>query len=59
MQSLANLRNSLARALSERDEYALPRRLGLVHRQVDNALEKYDEWLLEKEEHEKRQRKRG
>lgn len=30
-----------------------------VHKQVDEALEKYDAWLLEKEEHEKRQRKKG
>jgi len=30
-----------------------------VHKQVDEVLEKYDAWLQEKEEHEKRQRKRG
>jgi len=30
-----------------------------VHKQVDEVLEKYDAWLLEKEEHEKRQRKRS
>jgi len=30
-----------------------------VNKQVDEALEKYDVWLQEKEEHEKRQRKRG
>jgi len=30
-----------------------------IHRQVDEVLEKYDAWLEEKEEHEKRQRKRG
>jgi len=29
-----------------------------VHKQVDEALEKYNAWLEEKEEHEKRQRKR-
>ena len=29
-----------------------------VHKQVDEALDKYDAWLQEKEEHEKRQRKR-
>ena len=29
-----------------------------VHKQVDEVLEKYDAWLQEKEEHEKRQRKR-
>jgi len=29
-----------------------------VHKQVDEALEKYDAWRQEKEEHEKRQRKR-
>jgi len=29
-----------------------------IHKQVDEALEKYDAWLQEKEEHEKRQRKR-
>jgi metal-responsive CopG/Arc/MetJ family transcriptional regulator len=31
----------------------------LVHKQIDEVLEKYDAWLQEKEEHEKRQRKRG
>ena len=31
----------------------------LINRQVDEVLEKYDAWLQEKEEHEKRQRKRG
>jgi metal-responsive CopG/Arc/MetJ family transcriptional regulator len=31
----------------------------LVHKQIDEVLEKYDTWLQEKEEHEKRQRKRG
>jgi Arc/MetJ-type ribon-helix-helix transcriptional regulator len=30
-----------------------------VHKQVDEVLEKYDAWLQEKEEHGKRQRKRG
>jgi len=30
----------------------------LVHKQIDEVLEKYDAWLQEKEEHEKRQRKR-
>ena len=30
----------------------------LINRQVDEALEKYDRWLEEKEEHEKRQRKK-
>lgn len=30
-----------------------------VHKQVDEVLEKYDAWLQEKEEHEKRQRKRS
>jgi len=30
-----------------------------VHKQVDEVLEKYDAWLQKKEEHEKRQRKRG
>jgi len=30
-----------------------------VHKQVDEVLEKYDAWLQEKEEHEKRQRKRN
>jgi len=30
-----------------------------IHKQVDEVLEKYDRWLEEKEEHEKRQRKRG
>ncbi len=30
-----------------------------IHRQVDEVLEKYDRWLEEKEEHEKRERKRG
>jgi Arc/MetJ-type ribon-helix-helix transcriptional regulator len=30
-----------------------------VHKQVDEVLEKNDAWLQEKEEHEKRQRKRG
>ena len=30
-----------------------------VHKQVDEALEKYNAWLQEKEEHEKRQKKRG
>jgi len=30
-----------------------------VHKQVDEVLEQYDVWLQEKEEHEKRQRKRG
>jgi len=29
-----------------------------VHKQIDEALEKYNAWLEEKEEHEKRQRKR-
>jgi Arc/MetJ-type ribon-helix-helix transcriptional regulator len=29
-----------------------------VHKQVDEVLEKYDSWLQEKEEHEKKQRKR-
>ncbi|MBT0160869.1 MAG: ribbon-helix-helix domain-containing protein, partial [Candidatus Bathyarchaeia archaeon] len=29
-----------------------------IHKQVDEVLEKYDAWLQEKEEHEKRQRKR-
>jgi Arc/MetJ-type ribon-helix-helix transcriptional regulator len=29
-----------------------------IHRQVDEALEKYDAWLEEKEEQEKRQRKK-
>ena len=29
-----------------------------VHKQVDEALDKYEAWLQEKEEHEKRQRKR-
>lgn len=33
--------------------------LDFVHKQVDEVLEKYDAWLQEKEEHEKRQRKRG
>jgi len=32
---------------------------GLVHKQSDEALEKYDAWLQEKEEHEKRQRKKS
>jgi len=30
-----------------------------VYKQVDEVLEKYDVWLQEKEEHEKKQRKRG
>ena len=30
-----------------------------IHTQVDEALEKYDAWLEEKEQREKRQRKRG
>jgi len=30
----------------------------LVHKQIDEVLEKYDAWLQEKEEHEKKQRKR-
>jgi len=30
-----------------------------VHKQVDEVLEKYDTWLQEKEDHEKRQRKRA
>jgi Arc/MetJ-type ribon-helix-helix transcriptional regulator len=30
-----------------------------VHTQIDEVLEKYDRWLEEKEEREKRQRKRG
>jgi hypothetical protein len=29
----------------------------LVHKQIDEVLEKYDAWLQEKEEHEKRSRK--
>jgi uncharacterized protein involved in tolerance to divalent cations len=29
-----------------------------VHTQIDEVLEKYDRWLEEKEEHEKRQRKK-
>jgi len=29
-----------------------------IHKQLDEALEKYDEWLQEKEEHEKRRKKR-
>jgi len=28
----------------------------LIHKQVDEMLEKYGKWLEEKEEHEKRQR---
>jgi len=31
----------------------------LINKQVDEVLEKYDTWLEEKEQHEKRQRKRG
>jgi hypothetical protein len=31
----------------------------LVHKQIDEVLGKYDAWLQEKEEHGKRQRKRG
>ena len=34
------------------------RALDFVHKQVDEVLEKYDAWLQEKEEHEKRQRKK-
>jgi len=30
-----------------------------VHKQVDEVLEKYAAWFEEKEEHEKRQRKKG
>ena len=30
----------------------------LVHKQIDEVLEKYDAWLQEKEENEKKQRKR-
>ena len=30
-----------------------------VYTQIDEVLEKYDRWLEEKEEQEKRQRKRG
>jgi Arc/MetJ-type ribon-helix-helix transcriptional regulator len=29
----------------------------LVHKQIDEVLEKYDAWLQEKEEHEKRRKK--
>ena len=30
-----------------------------IDKQIDEVLEKYERWLEEKEEHEKRQRKRG
>ena len=30
-----------------------------IHKQIEEVLEQYDKWLGKKEEHEKRQRKRG
>ena len=33
--------------------------LDFIHRQIDDVLERYEAWIQEKEEHEKRQRKRA